>query len=217
MTTNDIIASHSNLVEIKKPDRQLMSGLVGVFARACKGNPLLEFILGNSRRRPSIEKHYFHYMLQSGLKYGKVFALMEDGKPYALGMMVTDSDRLYSLPHQIAAGALRLLFGCGLPVIARSLQYESAVHKIRRRHMPENHLYGYFLAIDPAKQRDAFRSSKFLIEGCRLWAKERGLVFYFETMSERHQFYYTKHGFDTTGQFSFDKAAITFYAMQSST
>lgn len=214
MTTREIIDKHPNLVEITDKDTHLYPELVRIFARACRGNPLLEYILGRSGRRPKIERTYFRYMLKSGIKYGKVFAITENGKPYAFGMMVSNSNRLYSLPYQIAAGALSLLFGCGIPVILRSLKYEHAVGKIRRKHMPENHLYGYFLAVDPEKQRDAFRSSKFLLEGSTLWAKERGLTFYFETMSKRHQIYYSKHGFDTTGEFDFPKLGITFYSMK---
>ncbi|MBN1649624.1 MAG: hypothetical protein JW874_16415 [Spirochaetales bacterium] len=213
MTTSDIIARHENLVRIENPDREMMRELVRIFARACRGNPLLEYILGPGRRRAQIEKHYFRYMLRSGIKYGHVFALTEDSKPYAFGMMVSDSNRLYRLPFQLAAGALRLL-GCGLPVIIRSFIYEGAVNKIRRQRLPKNHLYGYFLAVDPEKQRDAFRSAKFLLEGCRLWAKEQDLVFYFETMSKRHQIYYSKHGFRTTGEFQFARAGITFYSME---
>lgn len=215
MTTKEIIAKHSNLKKITAADKHLFPDLVKILCTACEGNPLLEFILGNSRRRKIIEYNYFYYMLKSGLKYGHVFCIVDDNnKPYAIGMMVSKSNRLYSLPHQVAAGALRIVFRCGLSVVKRSFQYEHSVGKIRRSKMPTNHLYGYFLAIDPKKQRDAFRSSKFLLEGCKKWAKERGLVFYFETMSKRHQIYYSKHGFNTKGEFSFEKAGITFYAME---
>lgn len=214
MTIKEILDKYPNLREITKNDIHLLPDLISVYSRACKGNPLLEYVLGNSRRRSKIEYHYFKYMLKSGIKYGKVFAIIENGKPYAFGMMVSKSNRLYSLPYQIAAGAIPLLFGCGIPFIFRSLKYEHMVGKIRRKHMPKNHLYGYFLAIDPEKQRDAFRSSKFMLESSVLWAKEQGLTFYFETMSKRHQIYYSKHGFDTTGEFDFPKLGITFYAMQ---
>ena len=214
MTTQEILKKYPNLVEISSRDKALFPELVKIFSRSCRGNPLLDYILGDSKRRPKIEKTCFRYMLKSGIKYGKVFAIIENGKPYAFGMMVSNSNRLYSLPYQIAAGALSMVFGCGIPVILRSFRYEHAVGKIRKKNMPENHLYGYFLAVDPEKQRDAFRSSKFLLEGCRLWAEERDLTFYFETMSKRHQIYYSKHGFDTTGEFDFPKLGITFYSMK---
>ena len=214
MTTRQIIEQTPNLREIKETDKELYPDLVRVFQKACKGNPLLEYILGTGRRREKKEFHYFNYMLKSGLKYGTVFALFEDEKPYGFGMMVADSRRVYSLPYQIAAGALRMVFGCGLGVVARSLIYERSIGKFRRSQLPENHLYGYFLALAPKKQRDDFRSAKFLMDGAVLFSREKNLLFYFECMSRRHQYYYEKHGFLTAGQFEFKRAGITFYSMR---
>lgn len=219
LETDRIQAAHADrLVRLTKDHprwRDLQSQGVEVMGRSCRGNPLLDFILGTYPGRQRRERHYFAYMVRSGRRYGTVFLLLNsEGRVYGLGMMARDSKRLYSLPWQLAAGALELVWGCGLPTVWRSLVYEQAVGRIRRKMLPENHLYGYFLAIEPGSQRDSFRSARFLMEGCRLWAREQGLTFYFETMSDRHRIYYEKHGFRPSGHFRFEAAGLDFYSME---
>jgi len=173
-------------------------------------NPVFNYIFGTELNQQKIGAVLFQFLIRSGMRCGKVLTY---GKNLDNILMISeDYQKLYELPHQIAAGGLLIPLRCGFSVMRRSLLFEKRITTLQRSYVPSTPgIYMYLIAVHPINQRKGIGTQ--LIGYCKEYAIRQTKTIHLETMTEENVEYYKRRYFKVKGVIPFPEVNNSLWGM----
>lgn len=188
-----------------------LDGLTSCAMAAFSGNPLFTYLTGPGAAYERRAPEYFRFMFRITFRLGQIWYC---GSPQdSLMLLARDSDRLFQLRHELAAGALGLVGSCGLATMVRSIRFESVASVVRREYLPTrtDHLFVYLLAVNPRQQGNGLGSH--LLEQAHRLAAIASLPVALETMTPENVAYYRRRGYQVGSERWFGPGGFAFTGM----
>jgi len=164
--------------------------LIHVLARAFEDDPILRWVYPSTRVRARYGGEFFRWSLWRCAGQQVTWTTEEHA-----------GAALWTLPGQWAVSLsqlARLVRWTGVGVRWRGPLVMWGLTAVERRHPDDRHLYLAVLGVEPERQGCGIGSA-LLTPGLELCDRER-LPAYLETGKERNLAFYSRHGFQVTGQ-----------------
>jgi len=166
-------------------------------AEAFRDDPLLKILHPDERKRTAVAPWFFRSAINYAMPYGQVWG-NEDTSAVAVWLPPDGTDM--SFVAMMRAGMVALPFKVG----ARgSLRFMRALSATEPFHKAVGGPHWYLLAVGTRPERQGQGLGKSLLERGSAPADAAGLPCYLETATEENVAFYSKRGFEVTGQTAF--------------
>ena len=179
-------------MDLIRPDQK--DAAVRTLAEAFRDDPLMQIVAPNERRRPSVSEWFFSKAIGYGMRWGEVSC---NDDVSAVAVWLTPGNTTMSPGRMLRAGLGAFPIKAGINGTVRFMRAMSAVEKF---HKAVDGPHWYLLAIGtiPARQGQGLGSS--LMEVGTAKADAAGIPCYLETTTDSDIAFYSKRGFEVTGQ-----------------
>jgi GNAT superfamily N-acetyltransferase len=166
-------------------------------AEAFRDDPLLKILHPDERKHDAIAPWFFSTAIKYGMPYGQVWG-NEDASAVAIWLPPDGTDM--SMVAMIRAGMAALPFKVGARGALRFMRALSATEPF---HKAVRGPHWYLLAVGTRPERQGQGLGQSLLEQGTAQADAAGLPCYLETGTEENVAFYSKRGFEVTGQTEF--------------
>jgi ribosomal protein S18 acetylase RimI-like enzyme len=174
-------------------------------SEAFQNDPLLQILEPNEHKRPKVGPWFFSKTIAYGMRWGRVWG-NEDASAVAVWFPPGNTDVGVGRMLRVGFGALP--FKIGLRGVGRFMKAMAATEKFHKL-VEGPHWYLMTIGTQPARQGEGLGTA--LLELGTLKADEAGIPCYLETGTEGNVAFYSKRGFEVTGQASL--LGFTVYGM----
>ena len=179
-------------MELIRPDQK--DTAAQTLAEAFQDDPLLHILEPDERKRGAAGAWMFSKMVAYGMRYGQV-SCNDDASAVAVWFPPGDTDIKPGGMLRVGFGALP--FKVGIRGVVRFMRALSATEKFHKA-VGGPHWYLIAIGTSPARQGEGLGSA--LVELGTSQADDAGVPCYLETGTESNVAFYSKRGFEVTGQ-----------------
>jgi GNAT superfamily N-acetyltransferase len=177
----------------------------GTLAEAFRDDPLMKIIAPDERRRDVVAPWFFRKGIALGQRWGEVWC-NDDASAVAVWLSPGNTEITPARMLRVGMGALP--FKAGLDGTMRFMKATTATEKFHKA-VKGPHWYLLAIGTRPSVQGTGLGSA--LIEAGTAKADAAGIPCYLETATESNVAFYSKRGFEVTGQA--DVLGFTLYGM----
>ena len=179
-------------MQMIRPDQKQVAART--LAEAFRDDPMMEIVAPNERKRPAVSQWFMSKAIGYGMRWGEV-SCNDDAS--AVAVWLTPGNTEMSPVRMLRAGLGAFPINAG---ISGTMRFMKAASNVAKFHKAVDGPHWYLLAIGttPARQGQGLGSS--LMETGTSKADAAGLPSYLETATDADIAFYSKRGFEVTGQ-----------------
>ncbi len=190
-------------MEIVRPDQ--LEAAAKTLADAFWDDPLMHIVAPNEKKRAAVGPWFFARSIAYGMRWGEA-SCNDDASAVAVWFPPGKTDLTAGRMLRVGMGALP--FRAGISGTVRFMRALSATEKF---HKAVEGPHWYLMAIGTSPSRQGTGLGSALLELGTAQADAAGIPCYLETGTESNVAYYSKRGFEVTGQA--DVLGFTLYGM----
>ncbi len=190
-------------MEILRPDQ--LEAAARTLAEAFWDDPLMHIVAPNEKKRAAVGPWFFSKSVAYGMRWGEASG-NDDASAVAVWFPPGKTDVTAGRMLRVGMGALP--FRAGISGTVRFMRALSATEKF---HKAVEGPHWYLMAIGTSPSRQGTGLGSALLELGTAQADAAGIPCYLETGTESNVAYYSKRGFEVTGQA--DVLGFTLYGM----
>lgn len=190
-------------MEIVRPDQ--LEAAAKTLADAFWDDPLMHIVAPNEKKRAAVGPWFFANSIAYGMRWGEA-SCNDDASAVAVWFPPGKTDLTAGRMLRVGMGALP--FRAGISGTVRFMRALSATEKF---HKAVEGPHWYLMAIGTSPSRQGTGLGSALLELGTAQADAAGIPCYLETGTESNVAYYSKRGFEVTGQA--DVLGFTLYGM----
>ena len=179
-------------MEILRPDQ--LEAAARTLAEAFWDDPLMHIVAPNEKKRAAVGPWFFAKSIAYGMRWGEV-SCNDDASAVAVWFPPGKTDVTPGRMLRVGMGALP--FRAGISGTARFMRALSATEKF---HKAVEGPHWYLMAIGTSPSRQSTGLGSALLGLGTAQADAAGIPCYLETGTESNVAYYSKRGFEVTGQ-----------------
>ena len=179
-------------MEILRPDQ--LEAAARTLAEAFWDDPLMHIVAPNEKRRAAVGPWFFAKSIAYGMRWGEA-SCNDDAAAVAVWFPPGKTDVTAGRMLRVGMGALP--FRAGISGTVRFMRALSATEKF---HKAVEGPHWYLMAIGTSPSRQGTGLGSALVELGTSQADAAGIACYLETGTESNVAYYSKRGFEVTGQ-----------------
>ena len=179
-------------IDILRPDQ--IEAAAKTLAEAFWDDPLMHIVAPNEKKRAAVGPWFFSKSIAYGMRWGEA-SCNDDASAVAIWFPPGSTNITPGRMLRVGMGALP--FRAGINGTARFMRAISATEKFHKA-VEGPHWYLMAIGINPTRQGTGLGSA--LLELGTSHADAAGIPCYLETATESNVAYYSKRGFEVTGQ-----------------
>ena len=179
-------------MEILRPDQ--LEAAAKTLADAFWDDPLMHIVAPNEKKRAAVGPWFFAKSIAYGMRWGEA-SCNDDASAVAVWFPPGKTDLTAGRMLRVGMGAFP--FRAGISATVRFMRALSATEKF---HKAVEGPHWYLMAIGTSQSRQGTGLGSALLELGTAQADAAGIPCYLETGTESNVAYYSKRGFEVTGQ-----------------
>jgi len=179
-------------MEILRPDQ--LEAAAKTLAEAFWDDPLMHIVAPNENRRAAFGPWFFSKSIAYGLRWGEA-SCNDDASAVAIWFPPGNTDVTPGRMLRVGMGALPFRAG-----ISGTVRFMRAISATEKFHKAVEGPHWYLMAIGTSPTRQGTGLGSALLELGTSQADAAGIPRYLETATESNVAYYSKRGFEVTGQ-----------------
>lgn len=181
-----------------------------MLTRAFFQDPKMTHLLHGITERTDRSRYLFEFELRYGLIYGDVYTTSPAHEGVAVWLPSQKSE--ITLWRAFRAGGFRLQDQLGKDAMDRLMAFSTLVDGLHKKHLPEPHLYLFFIGVDPRYRGNGYAGA--LIRPMLERMDTMKMPCYLNTQNENNISMYEHFGFRVIDQQTLPDTAILHTAMQ---
>ena len=179
-------------IDIVRPDQ--IEAAAKTLAEAFWDDPLMHIVAPNEKKRAAVGPWFFSKSIAYGMRWGEA-SCNDDASAVAIWFPPGSTNITPGRMLRVGMGALPLRAG-----ISGTLRFMRAISATEKFHKAVEGPHWYLMAIGTSPTRQGTGLGSALLELGTSQADATGIPCYLETATDSNVAYYSKRGFEVTGQ-----------------
>ena len=179
-------------MEVLRPDQ--LEAAARTLAEAFWDDPLMHILAPNENKRAAVGPWFFSRSIAYGMRWGEA-SCNDDASAVAIWFPPGNTDITAGRMLRVGMGALPFRAG-----ISGTVRFMRAISATEKFHKAVEGPHWYLMAIGTSPTRQGTGLGSALLELGTSQADATGIPCYLETATESNVAYYSKRGFEVTGQ-----------------